>query len=180
MTYPIDKRPEGHAKRVRRPLDPGNPLGQYVCPPCGTFRDNHGVLPDEVTCRRIDQLHQSRRLKAELIARTGALLCQDCNKDQADSKMCHGVVEGKVYCHTCKWRRKKGQEARDFIGADVRCYDCNRHRSEVRTQKRKTKTGMKEYGAMHRNSRYPGQVFCGPCYKYIKRNGRLRREGITS
>ncbi|CAN9115246.1 unnamed protein product [Alternaria alternata] len=87
MTYPFDKRPEGHAKRERRPLDPGNPLGDYVCPQCGQFRDDHGTLPDEVTCRKLEQNRQAKRLKAELIARTGTLLCQECNKDQADSKL---------------------------------------------------------------------------------------------
>ncbi|CAN9338940.1 unnamed protein product [Alternaria alternata] len=175
-TYPSFKRPEGSPK-VRRVLyNPGNPLGEYICTPCGHYRWQYGTLPNEAWCREMTIRAQRRHQKAELVAQNGGTtFCYECGDDEAVATRAFSVRDGKVYCHTCLSRNRRGQEARNMISMDESCYDCGTHRSDLAVQKVKIKTGVKEYpGALTRNDLFPGHVFCLRCHKFIKRNGVLR------
>lgn len=109
MTYPRGRENTGSTRQLQ---DPGNPLGPYICPPCGQYRWYHGHLPDEEALAKIRERRAMIERKGYAQAREaggadpachccGLLRSQVQTTEAVRPFYIHISLPGKLLCDPC-------------------------------------------------------------------------------
>ena len=197
MTYPKRLRPENSPKTTRRLLDAEDPLGQYVCGPCGSYHDRYLRMPDTAWGIKWREVWEQRRIRRAIIGEDAR--CHSCGvlESERPKKKCtfaNGRVAAYpaahsphplfpeveiVFCSPCwsvvhTYGRVKTQEEVNGTAASYRHLHTSAFKADLREQNCKIickSCGREETPDMYKkHTVVDGEVLCNTCENRRKKD----------